>query len=516
MRIIVILISLFFTSHISAMSYEFEKMINIVGIPRYNVLGHELNEELYITYNQFIYASPTQITGRQRWKNVNEGRWTEGGGMWRGSGNRGEYYAIGTDYSGVVVHNFYFPVDRTPKIPPHEWNYCNFNGALNSWNDTSRYKFADQLSHMKNTNIIYDRIDYNNNHCNPYDLVEYPINALQINLNRCQLELAATWNTNGVILIRRYIDGIWWETVFLVKPMAADVKLNSEVKFDKKPLTLDENTKELFLDVEFGANVTNYSGYAKKEHIKEIKSELYLENEKQDELSIIKNDNGRKKARIKIDRSKLEVGKVNRVKIKSSSYMITEFSADGMYKDENTQYLEIDVKKLRPPNPLEDKEVKRLYINGENEYCVSNILKHEDVPIFQGGQYIVNKITFRDKIQTIKANDDSKFYKINEKQYINVKKIPIDTDSTLASYEDLRNESGNYFRINTAEILKPLKDPYTVKFEYKYEDFDYNCCYQFNVIGNILNNFNYNFTSKNPEKYNKESIYNWLNIKKAE
>ncbi len=155
-------------------SDDFKFMIDTVGIPEYNVLGEAINEQIYNVYNIIVYSDPIKImekTNRQRFKNVEkDGKWTE-----NGTNLKGEYYILGTSYSGDLVTNVYFPVDFVAETTPDNWNFLYNEKALKSWNNVNNYKVIEQLEYMKNSNIHFDEIDYNNGTCNSYNLIEYDI-----------------------------------------------------------------------------------------------------------------------------------------------------------------------------------------------------------------------------------------------------------------------------------------------------------------------------------------------------
>lgn len=52
---------LFKSSSYGAISNNFKFVIDTVGIPRYNALNEEINEEVYYTYNVFSYSSPVAL-----------------------------------------------------------------------------------------------------------------------------------------------------------------------------------------------------------------------------------------------------------------------------------------------------------------------------------------------------------------------------------------------------------------------------------------------------------------------
>ena len=255
-------------------SDNFKFIIDTIGIPRYNIYGEEINEDIYYAYNVFSYSTPQNmynVTSSQRFKEVpNLGKWTSGG-------KRGEYYLLGRGYSGNTIANVYFPVDGTPETTPDKWNYIALNGALASWNDSSKYKYNLQLEYMKNTNLLFDTIDYATNTCNSYNLVEYNISANRIGLDKVVLNTCSTWKTGSVITIKRMNNrGEIRYATMATKPMAANAEVKS-IFNGNDALVLGEKEDVKTINFNFGAEAINLTDYAKPEHIKEIKSIIYID-----------------------------------------------------------------------------------------------------------------------------------------------------------------------------------------------------------------------------------------------
>ena len=144
-KIIILLIVIISIQTISfGYSRNFEYMIGAMNIEPKTENGYMLNEEIYDKYKQFVYGSPLAVTSGQRWKNVEQGRWTKGGGAWKGSGTRGEYWILGYNLSNEFVHNHRFPVDVEPPTPPTEWRYVELFDAEKSWDNTELYLHEEQ------------------------------------------------------------------------------------------------------------------------------------------------------------------------------------------------------------------------------------------------------------------------------------------------------------------------------------------------------------------------------------
>ena len=90
---------LFFIVTLVSISYcytdEFELLIDIMGIPKTNFHGKELNEDIYKEYSLFVYGTPLDGYEGQRFKEVLDvGHWTKSSGVWHGDGVRGEYWIL--------------------------------------------------------------------------------------------------------------------------------------------------------------------------------------------------------------------------------------------------------------------------------------------------------------------------------------------------------------------------------------------------------------------------------------
>ncbi len=256
--IIVVIFAFGINSKIYGISSDFKYVIDTIGIPQYNIYGEEINEDVYYTYNVMSYGSPESASmgASQGFKCVNGGLWSSSGGKYVGIGQPGEYYYVGRAYNGSLISNVRYPVSFFPETVPNYWNYVETAGALASWNDSSKYKYIEQLKYMKNTSILYDRLDFVNKVTNPYDLIAYGISASQIGLNKITLDACATWKTNGVLTaVRRESTGAIRYAIFSTAPMAASASVKSNlVCLDS--YTISENEKTKNVEISFGAYVS--------------------------------------------------------------------------------------------------------------------------------------------------------------------------------------------------------------------------------------------------------------------
>ena len=249
-------------------SEKFKLMVDTIELDYQNINGKMLNEDVFNTYSLFVYGYPNENYVGQRWKNVEDGNWIYGQKTNAGDGTRGEYWILGENAQGYLVHNHKFPVDIEPPTPPTDWKYAVLNDALISWSDQSKYMDDLQKEYMLNA-----KLERNGN--------EYNITAKDIGLEKVRLENYATWKTKGTVYTQRYDkDGKKWAANFMVKPMAADSSIDGFATFENgMKIYLTQEDSKVVIPINYGANVINISEYAKAEHVKEIKSELYLEKE---------------------------------------------------------------------------------------------------------------------------------------------------------------------------------------------------------------------------------------------
>lgn len=263
-KIIIIFITILYITfnrnELSAISENFKFAIETIGIPRFNKKNQEINEDVYNTYNVFCYSAPEKLTNisEQRWKDSKYGKWNKAGGSYKGKGTRGEYYVLGTNYNGDVIHNYYFPLDVIPTINPELWSFYYLPSALDSWKDKTNYKYIEQLNFMKNTKLLFNDLSNSNNAMNPDKIKTYNITATSIGLDKAKLDTSATWKTNGIVFTRRLISGKIWTAIFLTPPMAANAELKTSLEVQEE-CVLNENQDEITIPIKYYANIINAS-----------------------------------------------------------------------------------------------------------------------------------------------------------------------------------------------------------------------------------------------------------------
>ena len=345
---IVLIIYIIFKSSVNAtISDNFKFVIDTIGIPQFNVYNEEINENIYYSYNVFVYSNPIKIqsqTNLQRFKQVdNQGRWTLDGSNYQGSGVRGEYDILGRSYSGSLIYNVYFPVDAMPETLPERWNFVEIPDAINSWNDSNKYKYIEQLDYMKNVKLLFDKLNYEDSTSDPYNLIEYNISANSIGLDKVMLNTCSTWKTMGVVSINRKnnLGQVRYATL-VAPPMEASADIKSNLIVDDN-FEIGENEDNILIPINFYAQLINLKNYANVKHVKQISSTLYI-NDKQ--ISTI---SGSKT--VKVDKDIIyTVSRENNfqdnypLKIKVISYLYTEFNVDGLMKNELEKTIYIDIK----------------------------------------------------------------------------------------------------------------------------------------------------------------------------
>jgi hypothetical protein len=516
---IILIFILIISSNVYALSDNFKFMLNAMEIATISQNGYEINEEIYKKYNQFVYGSPLVIGSGQRWKDVNEGRWTKGGGMWTGAGIRGEYWVLGFDIKGNQIHNHQFPVDVEPPTPPTMWRYVELSDAEKSWTDTEKYMHEEQKIYMQTQNLTRNGFAYD-------------ITALDIGLNKARAENYATWKTAGNIYTKRYdINNKEWAANFIVPPMAADASLNSTLELPNGPQYLIPlNTDEIIIPVKFGCQVINLTDYAKPEHIKLIKSDLLLESKSIDSIQNLKCTTINKSSHIIINKNNyLSCSKIELV-VSANSMLLTEYTVDGALTDVKKIIITIIIegREEEPPdiiinnkNKIKNPEKPAPRINtiklgrvsaesGREKIIDLNVAKKTSSQFISAGQvlviqaetanfvkYITLEIQGNSSIITLdeltqkfeydepKSRKQSTRYsslsklknsykipikilpnnttKDGESSFIHYYVIPYKTKQTLHSWASLREISNNAYEIDNNKLFSKINDPYILK-----------------------------------------------------
>lgn len=515
-KIFIIIFTILVCSKAFAYTEEFTAMIDIMGVERQTEHGYVLNEELYNQYNQFVYGSPLMITSGQRWKTVKNGLWTKNAGAWKGTGIRGEYWILGYNESEKEIHNHKFPVDIEPPTPPTSWRYVELSDALASWNDITKYLDDDQKNYMLNTKLMRNDTTYD-------------LTATDIGITRARVENYATWKTNGNIYTRRYdMNNKEWAANFIVPPMAADAALSSYLNLPNgNGYTIPIDSTIVEVPVKFGAEAINLTDYAKKEHVKIIKCELYIDNVKVAEITDEKEIAVSGNSNIIINKNNYSENLIE-IEVKVKSTLLTEFLTDGALVDIKTEKitLHIDAEEEMitdnvvdslyerdseefPPPRITDIKITRIENNSPLELpiakktskkfiCAGQVLqidiKAENWPSsitleFEGDTSIntLDELTKKFEWDDPKERNVSRRYitlSDLEEQYDGVVRaktikkyengdkdfrityvVPYGTKQTLHSWSSLRNESKDAFSIDESRLFSRIKKPYELVFK---------------------------------------------------
>lgn len=489
-------------------SSDFKFVIDTIGIPRYNVLGDEINEEIYYAYNIFSYSDPVAVsyrTTKQRFKQVmDKGKWTLNAGSYKNFGVRGEYDILGTDYSGNYIYNVYFPVDAIPETLPDKWRYISVQGAISSWIDSSKFKYSEQLEYMKNSNLLFDTIDYSRGTIDPYNLKEYNISANKIGLDKVVLNTAATWKTYGIVSINRINNkGNVRYATLAVKPMAASANISSYINSNDK-IILDENSDEVIINIEFGASAINLNNYAKKEHIKEIYCDLYINNKKVSSVIDSRIDKVSKKYIYKISRSEFEVGTYT-LNINSNSYLYTEFYVDGLMRDKKSKNITIQIEPKKVV-PIENIDVKVLEKHS-NRYYIKDMIqttstkKENSKGIIEKEKHIAlnlkkgNINIEKENIKVIIDKEEVEFTVIKEaddNMILDVK-VPNNIETSILSWSSYREDIQNYLDIDFDNIGNRISNCNKLKVSYIENEKEYTNEILFDTIDSYKSNLNFTF-----------------------
>ena len=508
----------FLFHNVLAYSENFMLLIETMDIPEKNIIGQEINEDIYNEYKLFVYGNPLKISKGQRWKDVADGKWTKNFGPWNGAGRRGEYWILGTNYNGKEVHNHLFPVDIEPPTEPTEWRYAIISDALESWQETDKYVDEIQKEYIISQNLMRNNVIYN-------------IKVTDIGFNKVRVENYPTWRTKGTVYTERYdMNNKRWAANFMVLPMAGDADLEGFAKF---PLGMEynvDNNKSVEISMTYGADVLNLTSYAKKEHIKEIKSELYINNEYIEDISATKVLGVSKDTVLKINQNDYEQNSIIKLEIQIKSTLLTTFITDGTLVDvknytvfiKNNQVLEnteeskyVNVYNQEytsfpdlPPPKITSIEIKRIVGGKEKELLVSKktgksfICAGQTIAIyikaineptslsleFEGDSSIRkldsitklfewteaksrNQKTLFSSLKEFEKNYDGKTkmktQKIGDEEFKCVYIIPYKTKQTLHSWNSLREISKNAFKIDEGKLFSRITKPYEMVFKVK-------------------------------------------------
>lgn len=498
-------------------------VIDTIGIPRYNVYGNEINEDIYYAYNVFTYGDPSIVaTNRsQRFGSVpTKGKWTRYNGLYRGYGERGEYYLLGQSYSGSVISNVYFPVDSFPETTPDKFRYIDTPLAYESWLDKTKYRYIDQIEYMKSTNLLFDELDFSTRKTNPYNLVSYNFSVNTYGMSKFTLDTCSTWKTNGIVTARflnssnkvRY-------AIYATAPIAAGASIQSELKVGSN-YQIETNEDEIVIPIEISASAVNLSNYAKAEHIKEIVSILYVDNVEIARISGSKTVKVDRNIFFTVSRKKYPFSDKNYpIVMKVKSYLYTEFSVDGLIQSEVVKEVSLKVKE-KEVNPIKSINISAL--EKENDVLVIRPLiqtkntEGKSIGISEKGRYLAIRIE-KDGLISYDLYINNKiitYDKILDNDKYLVIKILLNGDmiSTIESWNSLREKEKNYFNVNFDQVGNRMKSPNVIKIlangskEYlEYfdliDDYNQNINYIFN--NNVLNKDNLNI---------KTRIDDWIKI----
>jgi hypothetical protein len=494
-------------------------MLQVMGVATNSQNGYEINEEIYLKYNQLVYGNPLNVDSGQRWKDVKEGKWTKGGGMWTGTGIRGEYWVLGFDIKGNQIHNHQFPVDIEPPTPPNMWKYVTLSDALKSWTDVEKYLYEEQKIYMQTQKLTRNGVTYD-------------ITALDIGLDKARAENYATWKTAGNIYTKRYdINNKEWAANFIVPPMAADASLKSLLEFPNGiDYVISEDEDEIEIPVNFGCLVYNLTDFAKPEHIKTIESSLLLDNINIDSVKGTRVTSVNKYSNIIINKNSYPNCSKIELEVSANSMLLTEYTIDGALTDVEKTIITITIegveedlpniivknknkiKNPEKPEPIVNfiklgrlsakngkEETLNLYetkkINTEFicagqvlviETQTSNFVEYITIE-FQGNASIVtlDELTQKFEYDEPKSRKQHTRYSSLSKlrsayktpikilptetsrdgigTYVHYYVIPYKTKQTLHSWASLREISKNAFEIDNSKMFSRISDPYVIK-----------------------------------------------------
>ncbi len=502
-KFILVAISIFvlFMPITNAYTSGFSYMIDAMDIERINVNGFEINEEIYEKYNLIVYGDPVNINySKQRWKATENGKWSN-------SGVLGEFWVLGQDYSGRFIHNELFPDDYNSGTSPLDWNYRVVKDAEESWNDTSLYMYESQREYMLTQKLSRFGITYD-------------LTALDIGLDKAKVENYATWGNAGSIYTEKPGEGnVYWAATFNVPPMAGDAKLNSILEFPNGiEYTIEKDETAIEIPYVYGGEVIGVSEYAKEEHIKIIETELKINAIREGIVSGKETLKIAQNGSIIINRNDYPDVKKIVLSFESNSFASTYFANDVIMYDSASQiitiYIEneveerVTIKNDENAPTIYNIAIKRvttdergrsameeLYVNNKTRrkfVCAGQVVNIEVKTspnasaitfLFEGPVSIATLDDTTRKFlweEPIKRNEyllfssfkqlermykfpvgldlvrETESYKIFSGTYV----IPYETTQTLHSWNSLRKEKDDAFKIDESKLFTSIKKPY--------------------------------------------------------
>lgn len=511
-------VTFFATKNTFAYSDEFTLLLETMEVPKTNKSGLPINEEVYNQYKLFVYGSPLDNLAGQRWKNVEDGKWTKYGGAWNGTGTRGEYWILGFNYYDKEVHNHCFPVDIEPPTMPTEWRYAVIPDALESWQENEKYMDDVQREYMLTQKLTRNQ-------------VAYDLTVKDIGFDKVRLENYATWRTQGTVYTQRYDkNNKKWAANFMIPPMAGDADLEGYAKF---PLgteyTIKQEENSIEIPITYGSQVLYLTDYAKKEHVKEIKSQLYINGQYVDEIIDNQALEVRTETMFHVDKNDYSQ-KVIALDVQIKSTLFTTFITDGAMIDVKNYTLYINCENVVeeppksvnnnvinedyikfpefPPPRITSAKLKRIVNNNEELLLISSKTENEFICAGQTLAIYVKATGGADKV-TIEFDGDTSintFDKLtrlfewqeprdrNQKTLFKTLKefesmyngkcimenlyaktgveeftykyiIPYETKQTLHSWSTLRKQTDDAFKINESKLFSRISEPYEIVFK---------------------------------------------------
>lgn len=534
LKLFIIIIYLFMIKNVNAaISEKFKFAIDTIGIPEYNIYGEQINEDIYYTYNIFVYSNPNRIAGMtnaQRFKQANyTGKWTKYNGKYQGYGIRGEYNILGMNYIGSYVYNPVFPMDGYPETTPDKWTFIYIDDAYDSWDIYLNKLDKYQVEYMKNADMLFEKMTYYNYINNIFEPTSYGITANKIGLNKVKLHTCSTWKTSGVLYAnRRSINNKIYYATFMTEPMAANAEVSSILNIPNN-INIGENEDYKNINISFGAKVINLTDYAKKEHIKNITSVIYIDNKEVSRVSGSKTYEINKQINYAILRDSIKIEDnlkfvSKKINIKIKSFLYTEFTVDGLLENEIEKEILINFtpKKLEPFKTTQIKVLKK----EEEKSYVSPLIETkktkeaESFGIIEANRYVCIKTDInienidKENLKTFLDEKEikiEKFFKKNNNILIIIK-IPKETELTIKTWSSVREMAGSYFDVDFNEIGQRIRKPHKLKISYEL-DRAYSKTIDIDTIDDYEENINYLFKNGviNKEKLNEKiSIENYL------
>ena len=342
----------------------------------------------------------------------------------------------------------------------------------------------------------------------PYNQIEYDINALKVGLNKVRLQNCATWKSSGTVYIRRLSEsGKIGYATFMIPPMGAEVTLKSNISLNSEEYVLNEELDKIYIPIRVNAHLDNLNEYTKKEHIKNFNIKLYINSKEVLDNSGSKITSLGNEYMLVLTRQDFPQSQKYTIEIKLDSLVQTAFANDGLLKTSEIKKISLIVEDKKI-DVITSSDIREL-LSLDDKWVVSPLAQNYETKLenscgfTESGRYIVikNVLNMQENIDINKIlglqiylNDInlSEYELLNYNNHsLNIKlKVPYEIDNTLYGYKSLRDKNMSYFNIATSDVGSRKFKPYKLRLMYKYEGKEYENNMLLDILDDYVSNMN--------------------------